>query len=62
MTTDHFKQLGDILRPTDKTDLLTQYCALFEKIYGEQPGGNLSTFSEIEIQYYINDLIILQNE
>lgn len=40
----------------DRQEKITYYCALFEKAYGEQPAGDLSTFTEDEINENINEL------
>lgn len=35
---------------------ITYYCSLFERIYGEQPAGDLSSFTDEEIEEAIKDL------
>ena len=40
----------------DRQEKITYYCALFEKAYGEQPTGDLNSFTDEEIDQAINDL------
>lgn len=53
---DVFNAMADICRPRTRDEKINYYCALFEKVYGEQPAADLSTCTDEEIDQAINEL------